>query len=276
MMSGESPPKRSSSSSSNVNLSSTGGTIDDLSDELLQHICGVYFEGIAAVLRPSVVCRRWRALLIADDVWEGKFERDGMRAKAALFEVSVPMKKSDVRAVELLARRVTVVLYCEIFLLKVCRVRRNSGPHRTHRAAAPQGFKMKNQVWELDDIDTGKMEGASLARGALSTTSRPRVQVSKIFFMWKMEFEQQSKLTARIRMPRKRATGQWRHGTCPRSSTWRACSTDGSDSMRTSQNGVRSKVGTYGRIAHPSLHNFTAYYTPRSSHAPLFTCLRCQ
>ena len=173
------PLKRSSSSSSsNVNLSSTGGTIDDLSDELLQEICGVYFEGIVAVLTPSVVCRRWRALLIADDVWEGKFERDGMRAKAALFEVSVPMKKSDVRAVGLLARRVTAVLYCEIFLLKVCRVRRSSAPHRTHRAAAPQGFKMKNQVWELDDVDTGKMEGASLARGALSTTQTPACRCS--------------------------------------------------------------------------------------------------
>ena len=41
-----------------------------------------FLNGPAEVLTASLACRRWRVLATTDVVWRGKFEREGMRAKA--------------------------------------------------------------------------------------------------------------------------------------------------------------------------------------------------
>ena len=46
-----------------------------------------FLDGPAEVLSASVACRRWRMLATADVVWRGKYEREGMQAKAGRFEV---------------------------------------------------------------------------------------------------------------------------------------------------------------------------------------------
>ena len=49
-----------------------------------------YLNGPADVLSASLGCRRWRELATSDVVWRGKFEREGMRAKAARWGVALP------------------------------------------------------------------------------------------------------------------------------------------------------------------------------------------
>ena len=88
-----------------------------------------YLDGPAEVLAASLASRRWRVLATADVVWRGKFEREGMEAKAGRWQVAVlgvagnggggrgDGSSSAAEAAE--GGRVTMAVYKQIFVLKV-------------------------------------------------------------------------------------------------------------------------------------------------------------
>ena len=102
-----------------------------------------FLEGPAIVLHASTANRRWRELATGEAVWRVKFEREGMREKAGLFEVTVPGAdgggggSSAAAAEEEEAGRVGLALYARVFVLKVSgRAGRVSSLHCRHGSRA--------------------------------------------------------------------------------------------------------------------------------------------
>ena len=101
-----------------------------------------FLEGPAIVLHASTANRRWRELATGEAVWRVKFEREGMREKAGLFEVPVPGaggggSSSSSAEEEAEVGRVNLAVYARVFALKVSgRAGRVSSLRCRHRSRA--------------------------------------------------------------------------------------------------------------------------------------------
>jgi len=130
-----------------------------------------FLDGPAEVLTASLACRRWRVLATADVVWRGKFEREGLREKAARFELLVPCEPG----------RATLTAYEQIFALRAHKFTTNeelkAGAdlwHEDREAAFAKYGPMSD--WDVSDItDMSELFGGedNAAKGWKQLRKRP-------------------------------------------------------------------------------------------------------